>query len=309
MEAAIGTRSSRRANPVPDSGPAVRRILRVIALRRDVLFIVGVILAAAFAARAVWLHVRDDVFRGAAYRLTLDDIQITPLPSWIKSDVKAEALRDGSLDQPLLLLDDDLSERIAKAFALHPWVATVKRVSKRYPAGANVELTYRRPVAMVEVTNGLFPVDANGVLLPSPDFTTDEARGYPRIAQLTSQPLGPVGTEWSDPLVTGAASIAAQLGPLWNQLGLYQIRSARPTPSSASGRAQFELVTRSGAKIVWGGSPHEAATGEPTAAEKISVLKKLQADFGSLDEAARNHNLDLRKQPASDPAIRAVSVK
>jgi hypothetical protein len=293
MEAAMAT-GSKQAPPASATGRAAGYILRVLVLRRDVLLIAGVVLAAAFAARAIWLQVRSDVFRGAQYQLTLHDIETTPIPSWIRSDVKAEALRDGSLDEPLPLTDDDLSERIAKAFALHPWVASVTRVSKRYPAGATVELVYRRPVAMVEVPDGLYPVDIHGVLLPSGDFTAAEARDYPRIAGVSSQPFGPVGTPWNDPHVTGGAKIAAQLAQVWKVLGLYQIRPLQQQIKLNNAEMQFELVTRGGATIAWGSTPGQELPAEPTAAEKIARLKKLSAAHGSFDDAARNLKLDLR---------------
>jgi hypothetical protein len=294
MEAEMATGSSKRVPPVSATGRAIGFILRTLVLRRDVLLIAGVVVAAAFAARAIWQQVRADVFGGADYQLTLDDIEITPAPSWIRSDVKAEALRDGSLDEPLPLADEDLAERIAKAFALHPWVATVERVSKRYPAGATVELVYRRPVAMVEVPDGLFPVDRDGVLLPSADFTATEARNYPRIAGAPSQPFGPVGTSWNDPTVTAGAKIAEQLEPIWKELGLYQIRPMAEATQSHSIARHFELITRSGATITWGNASGHEAPGEPGAAEKISRLKKLLADYGSFNEGARNLKLDLR---------------
>jgi hypothetical protein len=288
---------TKQGPPASNSDRAIRVLVRTLILRRDVLLIAAVVIAAAFAARAIWLQVRADVFRGAPYQLALDDIEITPLPSWIRSDVKAEALRDGSLDEPLPLADEDLAERIAKAFALHPWVAAVERVSKRYPAGATIELVYRRPVAMVEVPNGLFPVDAHSVLLPSGDFTAVEARNYPRIADVRGQPVGLVGSPWNDPIVTGAAKIADKLAPIWKELGLYQIRPMSESPQSVGANGAFELVTRDGASIVWGSAPGQERPGEPSASEKIARLKKLLADHGSLADAP---NLDLRGRNAAN---------
>lgn len=49
------------------------------------------------------------------------------MPSWIHSDVAGEVLDQMSLNGPISVLDDGLSERIAKAFSLHPWVRKVVR--------------------------------------------------------------------------------------------------------------------------------------------------------------------------------------
>jgi hypothetical protein len=67
--------------------------------------------------------------------------------------VRAEVIRDGSLTG-LSLLDPQLTVKVFQAFAAHSWVENVSRVSKHPPggrAGVVVEMTYRKPVAMVEV--------------------------------------------------------------------------------------------------------------------------------------------------------------
>ncbi len=299
--------SSKRApRAVPVAGRAFERIARILILRRDALLIVGVILVAALTARAIWLRVRADVFRGSEYQLSFDDVEITPPPSWIRGNVKAEALRDGSLDEPLSLIDENLTERIAKAFALHPWVARVERVTKHYPAGASVDLVYRRPVAMVEVQDGLFPVDSGGVLLPSADFTAAEARNYPRIADVTSQPMGPVGTSWNDASVTGAARIAEVLSPIWRELRLYQIRLRPDASQSRAEGGEFHLITRTGNVIPWGNPPGDESPPEPNAADKIARLKKYAVEHGGLDNSGNVPDLDLRLQAGARTAHRGA---
>ena len=111
-------------------------------------------------------------------RLTANDIAITDRPWWIRSDVRTEVLRDSGLaNQPLSILDDGLVERIKRAFSLHPWVAKVVRVTKSRPGRVEVEVVYRRPVAMVEAPGEwLVPVDMEGVVLPQRRFHTTETR-------------------------------------------------------------------------------------------------------------------------------------
>ena len=168
---------------------------------------------------------------------------MTPLPPWIHTDLKAEVLRDASLDGPLSLLDKELTVRVAHAFALHPWVAKVQRVSKRSPAGVQVDLDYRRPVAMVEVPGpALLPVDGEGVLLPTADFSPQDARQYPRIAEIKTSPLGPVGTRWGDTHVTGGARIAAALLDDWQALKLHQVVPAAPDRFSRRGNRHLRVV-------------------------------------------------------------------
>ena len=94
---------------------------------------------------------KDSNSRSPDYRIGPEQVEITPQPPWIQqSDIRAEVFRNPTLDGPLSIMDDDLAERIANAFARHPWVAKVERVTKQY-GSVKVELVYRKPVCMVEV--------------------------------------------------------------------------------------------------------------------------------------------------------------
>lgn len=212
-------------------------------------------------------------------RFVLDEehLEITEQPRWIKGDVKREVMRDGGLGD-LKLLDSQTTLRVARAFALHTWVADVKRVRKEPPGRVVVELEYRRPVAMVEVlTNGqrgLLPIDGKGTLLPPQDFSAEETRDYVRVAVGDTQPVGPVGTPWGDDRIAGAARIATDLGDSWKSLEVARI-TARP--NEAGGRRKpdeivYELFTRHGSRIVWGHSPNFERPTEAKGAEKVDRL-------------------------------------
>jgi hypothetical protein len=271
------------------------------------LIVWGLVVAGfAAAGHAVWTRVREHVATRDDYRLTPKDISITRVPPWIRTDVKAEVIRDTLSGEPLSILDDRLVERIYQAFSLHPWVAKVERVSKSHPAHVEVEIAYRRPVAMVEVPGGLYPVDVDGVLLPSEDFSPLEARAYARISGIESTPLGMMGTKWGDPVVAGGARIAGELQTIWGDLGLRSIRWAKPTADSdPSAPALFELITAAGSVMPWGAPPGGESAGEPTAQEKILRIKAYIAQHGSLDEPTGGpKDLDLRRP---DPAPRTAA--
>lgn len=242
-----------------------------------------------------WQRVRDRVLADGSYQVSARDIQLTPLPPWIHTDIKTEVLRDASLDGKLNLLDDELTKRLANAFSLHPWIAKVHRVSKHHPARVEVELTYRQPVAMVEVSGGLLPVDGDGVLLPSEDFSPNEAKKYPRVARIESLPSGSVGFVWGDTHVVGAAHIARVIGDRWHKLRLYRILAPQRVGAASDVDAYtFELATHAGTRVIWGRPPGNEPTGEPSALEKIAVLEQLAQSTGSLDSAAGTRTLDLR---------------
>ena len=150
------------------------------------------VLAGLFVGGAIatWRWLGPRILGSPEYRVTAERIEITPPPEWIHSDIRAEVFRDPTLDGPLSIMDDDLAERIYRAFARHPWVAKVIRVNKQK---LKVELVYRRPVCMVEVPGGLLPVDGEGILLPPGDFSPSEAAGYPRLTGVERGPTGGAG--------------------------------------------------------------------------------------------------------------------
>jgi hypothetical protein len=288
-------RLKRRKSHVPR--PAVRRLMRFAYRRRAALAAMIIIAICLYLGVRIWEHVADDVSVRADYRLEPHQIQISPLPSWIHSDIKAEALRDGSLDGPQSILDEQLAVRLKTAFALHPWVSRVVRVAKHYPAGVTIELAYRRPAAMVEVRQGLFPIDEQAVLLPSGDFSTAEARTYPRIAGIDSQPLGPPGTPWGDTAVVEAVAIVKSLGEIWNDLAIERVqRVVLNSGHFAAQEYRFELVTRGGASIPWGRAPGHEESQEASASEKVMRLKEYIRRNHNIDNLARRIDLDLRAQ-------------
>ena len=155
---------------------------------------------------------------------------------------------------------------------MHPWVRQVVRVELKHPAGAVVEVVCREPVAMVGVKGGLMAVDAEGVVLPSADFTAELAAGYPRVSGVESSPQGPEGSRWGDPMVEEGAVLAQVIAPEWRALELVECR-----PVMERGARMWELVSASGRLILFGSAPGREAAGELSAAGKIARLKELVA--------------------------------
>lgn len=257
-----------------------------------ILLIAAVTVAGWFV---VWQDVNQHVFDSDDYWLRRGDIQMTPLPRWIHSDVRAQVLRNASLDEPLSIMEPGLSQKIAEAFAMHPWVAHVDEVRIGYPAKADVALKYRKPVLMVEVAGGLLPTDRDGVLLPSGDFSPVEAARYPRLVGFETYPLGPVGTPWGDNRVTAAAEIVDCLGDEWHGLKLDRIAPAdtRAAPLGRSNPTAFELITRGGTRVLWGRAPSQAPPGSPSAAEKVARLVQYVERYGSLEGPQGPQQIDL----------------
>lgn len=275
---------------------AFTRLRQALAGRTALVLALAALAAGAAGAYAAWRKVRGTVLAGDEYRLGAHDMEITPPPKWIRSDVKSEVIRYGGLGANLSILDERLTVRVAQAFSLHAWVERVERVYKQHPARVVVELVYREPVAAVEVEDGILFVDAKGVLLPTEDFTAADAERYPRIRGVRSSPLRPVGSSWGDPEVLAAAQIAAALRHDWGKLKFYRLAAA-DNELARPGEARFEIVTHRGTKVLWGRSPAAATSGEMSAGEKLARLLELSARFGTLDDVPRSGQpIDLRAE-------------
>lgn len=250
---------------------------------------------------ALWYGAGVGKYVRSWYAVDQNQVEITPLPDWIHTDVRAEVFRDGSLDGQLSYLDDDLTERIYNAFSLHPWIAKVVRVRKHW-ARVKVDLAYRRPVCMVELRGQLLllPVDARGVLLPHGDdeFSSVEKSRYPRLVGVDTAPVGTVGECWGDARVVGGAEIAASLGEAWDELKLSQIVPSSPLTTGYAEEYTYTLLTRGGTRIFWGRAPGSDAPGELPAAEKLARLREYIAEQGTLEGRNAPQKLDVyRLQP------------
>lgn len=264
-----------------------RRLRRVTALA--LLLIVG------SGVYTFWRSVKPQVLGLPRYVVAVDDVHIvTPSPKWIRSDVRSEVVREINLAGPVSILDEELGERFYEAFAAHPWVAKVVRVLKRPPTGVDVELVYRRPVLMVQVTDGLLPVDGDGVQLLTADFSPLEATRYPRLTDMGRETPPPAGTRWSDTRIVAAASLAAALIDAWQELGLHHLALAAEPPRSAAGPFDFELFTREGTCILWGTAPTSSGEDQKAAAEKLARLRNYHSEHNTLEGSRGPQTLDLR---------------
>ncbi|MGC4006709.1 MAG: TIM barrel protein [Pirellulales bacterium] len=239
---------------------------------------------------------REKLTQRGDYRLELREIELNPPPpEWIRSDLRAEALRDASLDAPLSTLDSDLPEKLRRAFSLHPWIREVQGVTIDYPAAARIEVEYRRPIAMVEVARGLLPIDAQGVLLPPRDFDhRDDVRDYPRIVGALGGPTAAVGTVWKDDVVAAGAALARLLSPIWSSGKFARLRWLDDSQDLSRVTRYFLLETRDGGLLIWGQAPGREHVGEPSAADKAAALQAWVAAPGGIDAVAKAASIDLR---------------
>lgn len=244
---------------------------------------------------------------GRAHVITPADIKTTPQPEWLHAEVKDEILRDVNITGSSIL-DTELTKRIHAAFASHRWIAKVNSVKKSYPAKVEVDLVYRKPVAVVEVQKsdgkpGLVFIDADSALLSHADLAPGHlsekqadtlgaglASGYLRITGGKLSAAGKMyGHNWENPAISGAAQIAAAWQDQWKATGLFRIAITEDTNANVV----YELLTKDNQKIIWGHAPGQEIAGEPPPAEKIQQILAAIKKQGSLSSA-------LSKEPIGD---------
>ncbi len=237
------------------------------------------------------------------YELTADRWEVTQKPNWIRRDVAREAIESGDLTH-VSLLDPELAEKTSRAFVLCSWVKEVNRVEKRYPAKVRVDLTYRKPVAMVEVIDhqaekegvACFPIDEFGVLLPTTDFSLTDLAHYPHIRIADASLSAPAGAVWGDPRVEQAALIAGAIVDHYKHWGVERIELVSDSQGDrrAKGPFLFRLIAARGLIIDFGHAPGMESSEEATAGQKIRWLMDHRTKNGSFDGLDTGYLIDLR---------------
>lgn len=134
------------------------------------------------------------------FTLAFADIECIPPPDQQRADFLSEVQYLAGMPQQLRLLEETLPQRLADAFARHPWVEKVERVEQP-GRRVKVHLVYRTPVLAVPHEGQLRAVDRHGILLPSAAVNED----LPLFCGEARMPNGPAGTRWGDSTVEAAA--------------------------------------------------------------------------------------------------------
>lgn len=263
---------------------------------RQLLLCVVIVAAFMLLMVAGWNHYADQFAAREEFLLSPREIMISAPPAWIQSDVLIDAVQKADLPDQLDLRDRELTNKVASAISAHPWVRSVNKVVKQYPAKVLVEVEYRRPVAMVEVEfvdegavrRGLIPVDVEGTVLPPGDFSRIQANDrYPRIQIDLKRPMVEAGMKWDNPRVAEAALIAAELLPHWSDLKLNRI-----ILKGDSGQ-HYELELTDQTRIIWGSPPGKELPQETIAQHKVQVMLQKAAE-SALSSHEAQPSLDLR---------------
>ncbi|HEV3205071.1 MAG TPA: hypothetical protein VGY77_11835 [Gemmataceae bacterium] len=148
---------------------------------------------------------REDLSRHNRYLVDFTAIQCEAPPALARAEFLSEVQYLGGMPSKLPVLDQEIGERLAGAFARHPWVEKVEEIQITPSQTIKIRLTYRTPVLGVLHEGQLRAVDRYGVLLPP----TSPTEGLPLYSGKVKPPRGPAGTPWGDVALEKAAAKTA----------------------------------------------------------------------------------------------------
>jgi hypothetical protein len=296
------TRRKKAEAAPPEPPPLKDRLLGTIFQPRFLLW--GALAGAAVVLTPIVTRVLPDLSTRDEYRLRTRDIQVPDLPRWVPITLVDQVIEAADLPDEVSVLKPDLAVQIATAFEQHPWVKMPVSVKVSVPARVEVSFDFREPVAMVSISDGHYPVDAEGILLPPGDFPPSDIDLYPKVTGMTTPPLARVGSAWGDERVTAAARLAVVLFPYWSEWKLQSVEvPPRATAEVVYEELRFVVNTVGGSRIIWGRAPGNDHPLEVTDEQKIGRLKSFLSKAKSFDgpwEININHLRVITVNPLED---------
>lgn len=267
-----------------------------------------------------WYYYGASHIDQAFYAVRKEHVSLTPQPPWIRSSVLDQVFDSAKLDR-LSLLDPKTCATIAQAFDASPWVKTTTRVTKEVGGKVLVDVVYRRPLAMVfyklsvdpasqsgaptATEQGFFPVDEDGILLPTHDNFGEEdlkqAKYFLIYADGATPHASDFGMPFGDQRVTEALKLCTFLEPVRERLQLHGVIVEQAPRVSGRSPLVFRLVTAGNKQqIRWGHAPGSEGVGEPTAQQKLQTLTNwLTEQLSSSSPAAQLDLLAVGPPPST----------
>ncbi len=252
----------------------------------------------------------------AEYALTPDCVVLSSTHEWLPDEFRMSLLARAGLGPEASLLQEDIAARIEHACRHEPWVQEVRAVRVQRDRTVFVDVTLRVPVTLLQMSEGYYPLDAEGILLPPKDFSDDDVGRLPVATGVSSLPTGPAGERWEDPVVLGACRIAELLVERregvtrLERLGLKEIVLPRRESLNPSvSELNYELVSTGGSRIVWGAPPGSEAL-EASTEQKLARLEFYIEQYGCFEIPKGPSRIDIRRFDtihaaplAADPVI------
>ena len=220
------------------------------------------------------------------YALKLENIEITPQPKWIHTDLKAEVYRRNGLSK-LSLLEPAATATIAHAFEANDCIKTTNHVRKMSGGKVIVDVTYRQPSAMVwvkqlpqpgtsEVKEGVYVIDDEGIVLPNTEFTQAQVHEFFVIYADSIQVEVKDNASFRDPRIAEAMKLVKLLEPVRADLNLSRIYVEADGMDLQLGGFNswlLKISTKDQRGIIWGHAPGKETKDEMLVEEKIASMR------------------------------------
>lgn len=278
-------KATRRKKAEPEAPPEPTLKDRIFgAIFRPRLLLWGALAGATVVLAPMVTRMLPDLSARHEFRLRTREVEVPAPPRWVPISFVDQVIETAELPDEVSVLEPDLAAQIADAFEQHPWVQKPVTVRVSVPARVEVSFDYREPVAMVSISEGYYPVDSEGTLLPPGDFPPSDIDLYPKVTGMTTAPLAGVGSAWGDERVTAAARLAVVLFPYWSEWKLSSIEvPPRSTAEVIYEELRFVITTEGGSRIIWGRAPGNDHPLEVTDEQKIGRLKSFLSKEKSFD--------------------------
>ena len=262
-----------------------------------------------------WQRYGHRIIDQDAMALTPDKIHLTTPPTWSRTDLKRLVLGDPARPEYVApsIMESTLVPQTVSALRSVGWIENIDRVEKS-KSGLEIDLTYRHPVAVVEVTGAaqkgrnktksqLFHIDRTATLMGSGFANPVEDLLRISIHQPMYMDQLIAWSQWQDVRIQGAAAISDAVRDVWKPMGLYRLMTWRDRSNASDRRIPFQLWTemgqRKGVRIIWGNPPGSELPGEASTAQKIQAMRAYVAKHGRFDAAEMSdRTLDLRSGTA-----------
>ncbi len=268
-----------------------------------------------FLAIGCWQRYGHRIIDHEAMALTPEKIHLPAQPTWSRTDLRQLVLGD-TADPAYVapsIMDSTLVPQTVSALRSVGWIEQIDRVEKS-KAGLEIDLTYRQPVAVVEITGAA----QKGRLKPKPQLlhidrtatlmgggVANSAEDFLRIS--IHQPMYMdqliAWSQWQDVRIQQAAAICDAVKDDWKPMGLYRLMTWRDRSNASDRRIPFQFWTnmgqRTGVRIIWGNAPGFELPGEAAPPQKIEALRAYVAKHGRFDDdKMSDRTLDVRSGAA-----------
>jgi len=260
-----------------------------------------------------WRHYGAKALDSTFYALKQENIHLTNSPPWLKTNVVEEVYQGSGLNR-MSLLDDQTAAVVARAFDTHPWIRRTYRVQKMAGGQMMVNVEFREPVAMVhcqtdpDETSGMptsesfLPVDGEGVLLPTKDFSQGDIANYILVyaKNIRASDHRRVGTPLGDSQIGEAIQLCRLLAPIRNEANILSVY-VYPARRLGKGKWSLEIATKGGPRILWGSAPGLEGLDEPTSHLKMKRLLEIvsQRELWTQPEFDLSDSVSMEPPPAT----------